>query len=145
MDHTGGVKGLIDEFNVPVYINKLDFNLMKAKTPIFGELEDSIIENYRFLTEGDLFILGKNEISCISTPGHTPGGVCFIVNDNIFTGDTLFYHSIGRTDFPGGDYSELIKSIKNKIFTLNENMEVLPGHENSSTIAEEILNNPFVI
>jgi hydroxyacylglutathione hydrolase len=144
IDHTGGVSGLIKECNIPVYINKLDFDLMKAKAPVFGAIDQDIIDNYKFLIDGEILKLGNETIKCINTPGHTPGGMSFIINNKIFTGDTLFYHSIGRTDLSGGDYNEIIKSIKEKIFKLDENMEVLPGHENSSTIAEEILNNPFV-
>ena len=79
----------------------------------------------------------------IHTPGHTPGGVCFLSDDVIFTGDSLFYASIGRTDFPGGSYPQLIASVK-KLMTLDEALTVLPGHGENTTIGFERTHNPFI-
>ncbi|MCP5105778.1 MAG: MBL fold metallo-hydrolase, partial [bacterium] len=76
--------------------------------------------------------------------GHTPGGVSFYTDGNVFVGDTLFAGSIGRTDFPGGDYNTLISSIQNKLFVLGDDVRVLPGHNQETTIGRERRSNPFV-
>lgn len=88
--------------------------------------------------------LGENVIDVIHTPGHTLGGVCFHVEDLLFSGDTLFNNSIGRTDLYGGDFPQIIKSIKDKLFVLDKETIVLPGHGNESTIGSEIKYNPFL-
>ncbi len=86
--------------------------------------------------DGEKFSLCGNEIEVIATPGHTPGGVCYRVGDFLFSGDTLFAGSMGRTDFPGGDYGELIKSIK-KLFEIVDDLVILPGHGDESTLSRE--------
>ena len=84
------------------------------------------------------------EISVIATPGHTAGGVCFLSGENLFTGDTLFFESVGRTDFPTGNAAQLIRSIKEKLFTLSGDRRVFPGHEEETTLAHEKQYNPFI-
>ena len=96
------------------------------------------------LADGMRLTLGKGEISVIETPGHTKGGVTFLCEENLFTGDALFYHSIGRTDFPGGDLDILVRSVK-RLFGLPGNYAVYPGHERMSDLDDERKNNPFVI
>jgi glyoxylase-like metal-dependent hydrolase (beta-lactamase superfamily II) len=85
------------------------------------------------------------EIKVIHTPGHTAGGVCyyFYKEDVLFSGDSLFFESMGRTDFPTGNSSELLKSICNKLMTLPDKVKVYPGHGNSTTIGYEKENNPY--
>lgn len=95
------------------------------------------------LEDDQLLPLGDSTIKIIHTPGHTPGGICILADQNLFTGDTLFRGSIGRTDLPGGDYQEIIESIHEKLFTLNDSIIVYPGHGNSSTIGHEKKTNPF--
>jgi hydroxyacylglutathione hydrolase len=90
------------------------------------------------------FHVGNLTLKIIHTPGHTPGGICIKVNNMVFTGDTLFAGSIGRTDFPGGSYGELISSIKEKLLPLGYDISVLPGHGESSTIGAEKKMNPFL-
>ena len=97
-----------------------------------------------WLSDGDVLKIGDIELKMIHTPGHTPGGMCILAGDVLFSGDTLFYRSIGRTDFPGGDYDAIIRSIQNKLFALPDETLVLPGHENKTTIGEEKRSNPFV-
>ena len=82
----------------------------------------------------------------IATPGHTPGGVCYLVReaDILFTGDTLFAGSIGRTDFPGGEYDDLIRSIMERVILLDPEIRILPGHGPTSTIGQERTGNPFL-
>lgn len=84
------------------------------------------------------------KVKCIHTPGHTNGSVCYLIGDKLFTGDTLFYRSIGRTDLPTGSFLELESSIKNKIYTLDENIKVYPGHGPCTTIGFEKKNNGYI-
>ena len=96
------------------------------------------------LKDGDIITLGETEIRVIATPGHSAGSVCFVTDKEIFTGDTLFRLSVGRTDFPTGDWDTLMDSIKNKLYTLSEDLTVYPGHGPVTTIGYEKRANPFV-
>ena len=88
----------------------------------------------------------NEDFEMIHTPGHTPGGVCLLFREynTIFTGDTLFRGSIGRTDFPGGNYEQLIRSIREKLLVLEDDLKILPGHVGVSTIGEEKRSNPYL-
>ncbi|NLM28732.1 MAG: MBL fold metallo-hydrolase [Clostridiaceae bacterium] len=97
------------------------------------------------LDDGDILKIGDLELKILHTPGHTPGSICILVVNNVFTGDTLFHTSIGRTDFPGGSHKDIVKSIKNKLFTLPEDTVVYPGHGEPTDIGHEKRNNPFVL
>ena len=97
-----------------------------------------------FIKEGDRLAIDGFDISVIETPGHSPGGVCFKVDDCLFVGDTLFYDSIGRTDLFGGSYDELMSSIQNKLLILPPDTNVYPGHGQPTTIAREKEHNPFI-
>ena len=97
-----------------------------------------------YVDDGDSLMLGSIEVKFIHTPGHSPGGLCILAGDYLFSGDTLFAQSVGRTDFPGSSYAELKKSIHEKLFTLPENTKVLPGHMGETEIGFEKRNNPFV-
>ena len=99
----------------------------------------------QWLHEGDRLQIGSLQLEVLETPGHTPGHVSFYLPaaNVIFVGDTLFAGSIGRTDFPGGSYEELIRSVKTKIFPLDEATVVLPGHGPETTVGEEKSSNPF--
>lgn len=96
------------------------------------------------LIGGEEFAIGSQNLKVIHTPGHSAGGCCFLVNDSLFSGDTLFARSIGRTDFDGGDFGELISSIKEKLFSLPEDTIVFPGHGDDTTIGIELRSNPFI-
>jgi glyoxylase-like metal-dependent hydrolase (beta-lactamase superfamily II) len=98
----------------------------------------------RLLQEGDLIEVGKIPIKVIHTPGHTPGGICLTVDNILFTGDTLFAGSIGRTDFPGGSHRQLIESIKKELLAFPPETIVYPGHGPATTIGEEKKYNPFL-
>ena len=97
-----------------------------------------------WVREGDTLTVGETELKFFHTPGHTPGGICILAGDILFSGDTLFCRSIGRTDFPGGSFDQIRKSIRNKLFTLPDKTRVLPGHMGPTTIEEEKRSNPFV-
>ncbi|SDF10950.1 MBL fold metallo-hydrolase [Sporolituus thermophilus] len=98
----------------------------------------------RLLQDGDIIHVGEIMLTVIHTPGHTPGGICLLANDVLLSGDTLFAESIGRTDFPGGSYRQLIHSIKEKLMVLDDNVRVLPGHGPETTIGWERQHNPFI-
>ena len=115
-----------------------------------GDME--IMDNYgtpypkpsMLLNEGDVITLGETELKVIATPGHTGGGICFLTDNEIFTGDTLFRLSVGRTDLPTGSWDTLVKSISEKLYTLDEDLTVYPGHGGPTTIGFEKKANPFV-
>ena len=96
------------------------------------------------VNEGDTLKIGDMEMKFIMTPGHSPGGMCIIMDGVVFSGDTLFAQSIGRTDFPGGSYSTLIRMIKEKLLILPDDTKVYPGHMGPTTIGFEKKFNPFV-
>jgi glyoxylase-like metal-dependent hydrolase (beta-lactamase superfamily II) len=99
----------------------------------------------RLLEEGDEIKVGNVQLKVIHTPGHTLGGISLLAENFILTGDTLFAGGIGRTDLGGGDYRTLIDTIRYKLFPLDEDLEVLPGHGPSSSIGWEKQHNPFLI
>ncbi len=98
----------------------------------------------QYVKDGDILKIGNQEFKIIHTPGHSPGGICIYSKDCLFTGDTLFYRSIGRTDLGNGNHDELIDSIKSKLFVLDESLAVYPGHGRSTTIGYEKNNNPYL-
>lgn len=99
-----------------------------------------------WVKDGDELKLGDHTLKFMHTPGHTPGGMCVYIADEhvLFSGDTLFCQSIGRTDFPGGSFRDLADAVHNKLFVLPDNTTVLPGHMGATTIGFEKGNNPFV-
>ena len=141
MDHVGAVEELSEKYNIPFYISKADEEYMMNKDMMFGNLKKAS----GYLKEGDALDLGDEIIHVLETPGHTEGGLSFLLNDDIvFTGDTLFRGSVGRTDFAGGDMGTLIKSIKEKLLPLDDEVTVYPGHGNMSTIGFEKTHNPYL-
>ena len=140
-DHNGAVVELKDKYKVDVYLNEAEEEYMNIDTSgIFGKLP----KFYKYLYESQEIKVGSLTFKTIFTPGHTKGGTCFLVEDNVFTGDTLFNTSIGRTDFLGGSYNELINSIETKLMILDNNVNVYPGHGPKSTIIHERMKNPFL-
>ncbi len=96
------------------------------------------------LHNDDIINIGNIELRVIHTPGHTPGGMCLLGDDIIFTGDTLFAGGIGRTDLVGGSYTTLVQSIKDRLLVLDGGLKVLPGHGGPSSIKHERESNPFL-
>lgn len=96
------------------------------------------------LQDGQELMIGKERIKVISTPGHSPGGACFLCSEGLFSGDTLFAGSIGRTDFPGGSMNQLLDGVKKKLLILPEDTRVFPGHGEETSIGEEKRDNPFL-
>lgn len=145
-DHIGAVKCLKEKLNIPVYMNSKDAYLVNGKSSDMSFLQGGVepFEADRFLSDGDTLKVGGKSIMIYETPGHTPGGICAVIEDIAFTGDTLFSGSIGRTDFPGGSYDAIISSIKEKLMLLPDDTLVYPGHGPSTTIGEQRENNPFL-
>lgn len=143
VDHVSGVIPFKKKYDVPVYLNSKDEKLMLAKTYIYGNFGGEKKADFG-LNDGDKLTLGSIEVKVIETPGHTPGGVCFLINDYVFTGDTLFYGSVGRSDLTGGNHVQLINSIKEKLMILPDETNVASGHGPISTIAKEKRSNPFI-
>ncbi len=102
----------------------------------------------RFIEDGDTVSFGESSALVIHTPGHTPGSICFEVQDGnstiVFAGDTLFRGSVGRTDLPGGDFGQIETSIRQRLYTLSPDAQVIPGHGPHTTIGDEIRGNAFV-
>lgn len=114
-------------------------------TRFFGGMEESIPPVYeKFIKDGDVITVGNMQIKVIHTPGHTQGGVCYLLNDNLFSGDTLFMGSVGRTDLFGGNFDKLSDSVKNKLFKLDDNIKVYPGHGPKTTIGYEKKHNEIL-
>ncbi len=98
----------------------------------------------RILKDGDTIEIGSIRFKVLHTPGHTPGGISLLTDNILFSGDTLFAESIGRTDFPGGSFRQLIQSIKEKLMVLPDDVTVYPGHGPQTTIGWERKMNPFI-
>ena len=100
------------------------------------------------VSDGDTIPFGKETLTVIHTPGHTPGGICLFTDGNLFTGDTLFVGAVGRTDFPGGSMETLLRSIGEKILSLPDDTVIWPGHDYgsrpSSTVGDEKRHNPYI-
>jgi len=143
-DHIGANK----EFGIPVWIHRLDADFLtdpsKNLSGAFGFLLKTKTAS-RLLEDGDALSMGKYKLEVIHTPGHTPGSICLKGDGVIFTGDTLFCQGIGRTDFAYGSEEDIMCSIKERLFTLDDDYIIYPGHGPSSTIGNEKLYNPFIV
>lgn len=139
-DHVGGVVSLKKLTGAPYYICAEEVPYMDG-VYVFGRLPKAD----KYITHNEEINVAGLDVKCIHTPGHSPGGICFLVNNEcLFSGDTLFQLGVGRTDFDGGDSRQLIKSIKQELFILDENIVVYPGHGPQTSIGIEKKNNPFI-
>jgi hydroxyacylglutathione hydrolase len=112
---------------------------------VFFDMHDYVAPTLnQYLQDGEVIQAGALKLSVIHTPGHTPGGVSILCDGDLFSGDTLFAGGIGRTDFPGGSQAELMKSIHTRLFALEDNTRVYPGHGPETTIGEEKRSNPWL-
>lgn len=135
-DHVGGVKAIAAETGCKVYIHKADLELPNKLT--LGTIPCT--DHY---DEGDVLELAGLSLKVMHTPGHTPGGVCLVCEDVIFSGDTLFAGTCGRTDLPGGSYLEISKSLL-RLSELEGEYRVLPGHGEASSMDMERRFNPYM-
>lgn len=146
-DHIGAIEEILAKYDVPVYMNYKDSEyLQDSKLNLSQFVGNPISLRVKpvYINDGDEIKCGDMVFKVIETPGHTPGGVCYYAEGNLFAGDTLFRRSVGRTDFPGGSYMEIEKSIREKIYTLPDETVVYPGHGPSTTIREEKIENMAV-
>ena len=140
-DHTSAVRPLLEQYpDVPVYIHEKDTADTERGELLFRKVGP---ENQRYYKEGDTLTLGSLTIRVMETPGHTQGSVCLLVGDVMFSGDTLFRGSCGRTDFAGGDPKAMLASL-DRLAALPGNYKVYPGHEGATELDYERRVNPFM-
>lgn len=146
-DHIGGLEYYISKYNkAKILMHKNDVDAILAGYDVFSANiidKEKTVNHISLYNDGDLFELGESNITIIHTPGHTKGGVCIYTEGILFSGDTLFEGSIGRTDFVDGDFDELKKSIL-ELYKLPDDTIVYPGHGNVTYLGDEKIANPFV-
>lgn len=146
-DHIMALAEVAEKTGAPVYISKEDAPML---TDPVGSLAAYIGGGAlkkaadKFYADGDEVEAAGIKFKVLATPGHTPGGVCLLTGGVVFCGDTVFAESIGRTDFPGGSYKQLLQSIKEKILPLDDDVKLLPGHGPATTVGWERRRNPFL-
>ncbi len=148
VDHIGAVDELRELLgNVLVGIHTGDAGMLTdGKKNLSSYFGPGLVQKKAdiLLQDGQELMIGNQRLKVISTPGHSPGGVCFLCTEGLFSGDTLFAGSIGRTDFPGGSLDQLLAGVKQKLLVLPEETRVFPGHGEETSIGEEKRDNPFL-
>ena len=150
VDHAGGIGSVVARTGVIAYAHPdddwLTMDPMAQVRALFGDVAGDFAppEAHVDLEDGQVLELAGLSVEVLHTPGHTPGHCCFRIGGFLFSGDQLFAGSIGRTDLPGGDFETLIGSMRSKILTLPDDIEVLPGHGPATTIGRERRTNPFL-
>ena len=138
-DHTNGVEDLLKTLDIPVYINEKEADFFKFN---WGA------ENVKRTKSGDKLKIGNIEIQFVHTPGHTPGSQCFLVSNNLVSGDTLFINGCGRCDLPGGDVDQMFDTIYNKLMKMPDSTIIFPGHNYADKKHDELKNqkktNPYM-
>ncbi len=147
-DHIGGIAKFKEDFP-DVQVVALDEEKATLNDPVLNN--SKILLGGEITMDADVYVhdgmtmkIGNMDLKFLATPGHTPGGMSILIGDVVFSGDTLFKTSIGRTDMPGGDYNQLIDSIRTKLFPLPDETKVYTGHMGNTTIGWEKKHNPFV-
>ena len=148
-DHVMGLADLTAKWNIPVLLHRADFvhlELAQRQCAMYGmDIENPVVETVD-IADGEQIVFGETMLDVIATPGHTQGGVCYHCPSDglLFCGDTLFEGSIGRTDLPGGNYDQLMASIRTRLMILPRDTKIFPGHGFPTTIAEEAASNPYI-
>ena len=149
LDHIFGNKFVADTYKLNPQMHQLDLPMLEY-APLaankYGVHLGELPEVGRFLEEGDFVKFGSSKFEVIFTPGHAPGHICLVNKEENITlaADVLFHLSIGRTDLPMGDHETLLTSIREKLFTLDDDMVIYPGHGQKTSIGFEKANNPFL-
>src|SRR2546426_1884154 len=148
IDHIGAIDAVSEVYPVPLaihpddvymYTDELAASMFGRTAPLVKRKPDILLK------EGDQITFGTLTLEVVHTPGHTRGSICLVSRPYcVFSGDTLFQRGIGRTDLPGGSYEQIIRSIREKLYTLDDDLVVFPGHGEPTTIIEEKYENPFV-
>ncbi|HEY2749242.1 MAG TPA: MBL fold metallo-hydrolase [Polyangia bacterium] len=151
LDHIYETRDVKEAAGGTIALHKDDLFLYDGfamQAAMFGWQVRATLPVEHWLADGESLAFGKRNAEVIHTPGHTPGSCCFRVDSGdgplLLAGDTLFARSIGRTDLPGGDYATIERSIKTKIYTLDPDTSVIPGHGPRTTVGDEARHNPFV-
>jgi glyoxylase-like metal-dependent hydrolase (beta-lactamase superfamily II) len=146
-DHVEGVKGLAEATGARVYCSSQVHPVLAGSqgcsatgypVPSLGEPAIEIVD------DGSKITVGSMAVTVIATPGHTPGDVTYEIGGGLFCGDLLFRRSVGRTDFPGGDFAQLLRSVARLVRLYPQETPVYPGHMDSTTLGEELAHNPFL-
>ncbi len=148
-DHVMAVGPLVRELKAPFLVPPGDLPVLEraheSASAWIGDPGDPIPPHDGTLAEGDTITAGSFTFTVAETPGHSPGGICLIGNGHAFVGDTIFEGSIGRTDFPGGDFPTLMRSIREKILVLDDSVVLHTGHGPATTVGDERQTNPFIL
>ena len=148
LDHAGASEELAQKFDIKIYAHEAEKETLEDSrmnlTASFGAAKTFRADV--FVKDEEVLELIGCKIKVLFTPGHTPGGCCYYFSDQrvLFSGDTLFCESVGRTDFPGGSSSMLIRSIREKLLNLSDDVKVYPGHMSQTSIGTEKMYNPFI-
>lgn len=148
-DHIMGIDRFLHDFPVPVYAHEEEQALLEnAQYNLSGMYESGgyTFTKAVYVKDRQILEIAGMKIQVLYTPGHTIGGCCYYLEEEkvLFTGDSLFQESIGRTDFPTGSASQLVRSVREKLLVLPEDVQVYPGHEGMTTIGNERIHNPFI-
>lgn len=147
VDHVGANKDIKEKYEIPLCIHSADSkmldNILASAMGLFLGAKKSPTPD-RYLEEGEKIPIGNSHLKVIHTPGHSPGSISLSGDGFLLCGDLLFYGGVGRTDLPGGSWSVLEDSIRNKIFTFPDETIVLPGHGPETSVGQEKMANPFV-
>ena len=146
-DHIGGIKKVQEKHDCKVYLHEDDKKTLDTTNDFLqavGMEPMDIPDIDVWLKDGDKVHVGNEEYDVIHLPGHTPGGVGYKINNMLFSGDTIFMNSVGRTDLPGGNAEVLRNSIKDRVFSLDDNTIIYPGHGSDTSVGFEKKYNSFV-
>ena len=146
-DHIAGIRPNRFKNNPQIVMHKADLDWLNNANqylPMFGMPEITIPKVDIFVDDDDTIQLGSLAIKVLHTPGHTQGGVCYLVDGNLFSGDTIFREAVGRCDLEGGNFNQIVESIQDKIFTLPAKTVIYPGHGNITSVEWEKEHNRFL-
>ncbi len=147
VDHVGANKNIKEAYSIPLLIHKKDEKILTHALQsgfalMLGAKKSPSPDKY--IEDGDVLHIGGSRLKAVHTPGHSPGGIVLVGDAFIISGDTLFNQGVGRTDLPGGDWDQLMTSIKTKIFPLDGELKVFPGHGPATTVGREKNSNPYI-
>jgi hydroxyacylglutathione hydrolase len=148
MDHIGAVGKVSEALGAAVYISELDSGSLRGTAPGLGARLGSLVVSkpaeFELIREGDTLGFAGHSLEVLETPGHTPGSVSFLCEDNLFCGDLVFQGSIGRTDLRGGSLAELLDAVGRHVLTLPDAARIFPGHGPATTVGAERRSNPYL-
>ena len=146
-DHVGAVARILETFDVPLLCHEGDqpwLDGVEKQGRMFGLRVGKVPKPTRYVTDNEELTFGSLQLKVIHTPGHSAGGVCYLLGRILFAGDTIFQGSVGRSDFPDGSHDQLIESIETRILPLGDDVAIYSGHGPETTVAREKRTNPFL-